>query len=101
MAPGPTHRRWLIVGPTLLVVGVMATVVAGFFLEPRRAAAFFFYPFVAATLISFFAVAVVLLEQWPANRSWSRLDAVCLLLGCIPLALVVAAIIVVVMDVGG
>jgi hypothetical protein len=100
MKLGPGHRRWLLVGPGLLVAGVLAPAAAGLLVEPRRAASFGVALVCIGVFTSLVSVPVAIGDHWPPFRGWPRTDSLILLAGSIPLILLAAVICVVVLDIG-
>ena len=87
MVLSASHRRWLISGPMVLLVGVIVLAGLGIILDPRRAAFYGLWLFGIAFVISLVSTAVAVIEHWPPFRGWTAKDKVCLIAGLSPLLL--------------
>lgn len=87
MALSASHQRWLLTGPTILIVGLIVLASLAVLMDPRRAT---FYGLVflgTAFLASLFSTTIAVVEHWPPFRGWPAKDRVCLVAGSCPLLL--------------
>ena len=101
MALQSVYRRWLLVGPALVVAGVLAPAALGIFFEPRRAALPAVLLFGAGIFVSFMALVVTTAENWPPFKNLSRWDVACFVVAGIPLALVAVVGFILAAEIGG